>query len=224
MYLTPEKSSKLDFSFSHDGKSIKFFADAYLNLTSGYISQITKFQDDILVTTYINAESDLKTGLDLSLTVTPFKWMKSTLNSNTFFVNTKGNFDGADINNRGWSNNSNILLDFAPGKTTDIQLQYFLTTPQYFPQLTTSLTHHMNIGVKQRLLKGAMNVSILLTDVFNTYRWEVHSSNKVFDLTNISTRKSRMLWLGITYNINSFKQKKPQSKSENDRSLIRLGL
>ena len=224
MNLTPEKSSKLDFSYIHDGKSIKFFADAYLNLTSGYISQITKFQDDILVTTYINAESDLKTGLDLSLTVTPFKWMKSTLNSNTFFVNTKGNFDGADINNRGWSNNSNILLDFAPGKTTDIQLQYFLTTPQYFPQLTTSLTHHMNIGVKQRLLKGAMNVSILLTDVFNTYRWEVHSSNKVFDLTNISTRKSRMLWLGITYNINSFKQKKSQSKSENDRSLIRLGL
>ena len=224
MNLTPEKSSELDFSFSHDGKSIKFFADAYLNLTSGYISQITKFQDDILVTTYINAESDLKTGLDLSLTLTPFKWMKSTLNSNSFFVNTKGNFDGADINNRGWSNNSNILLDFAPGKTTDIQLQYFLTTPQYFPQLTTSLTHHMNIGVKQRLLKGAMNVSILLTDVFNTYRWEVHSSNKVFDLTNISTRKSRMLWLGITYNINSFKQKKPQSKSENDRSLIRLGL
>ena len=224
MNLTPEKSSKLDFSYIHDGKSIKFFADAYLNLTSGYISQITKFQDDILVTTYINAESDLKTGLDLSLTVTPFKWMKSTLNSNTFFVNTKGNFDGADINNRGWSNNSNILLDFAPGKTTDIQLQYFLTTPQYFPQLTTSLSHHMNIGVKQRLLKGAMNVSILLTDVFNTYRWEVHSSNKVFDLTNISTRKSRMLWLGITYNINSFKQKKSQSKSENDRSLIRLGL
>ena len=82
----------------------------------------------------------------------------------------------------------------------------------------------MNVGVKQRLLKGAMSVSLLLTDVFNTYRWEVHSYNKVFDLTNISTRKSRMLWLGITYNINSFKQKKTPSKSENDRSLIKLGL
>ena len=82
----------------------------------------------------------------------------------------------------------------------------------------------MNIGVKKRLLKGAMSISLLLTDVFNTYKWEVHSYNKVFDLTNISTRKSRMLWLGITYNINSFKQKKSQGKSENDRSLIKLGL
>jgi hypothetical protein len=82
----------------------------------------------------------------------------------------------------------------------------------------------MNIGVKQRLLKGAMNISLLLTDVFNTYRWEVHSYNKVFDLTNLSKRKSRMLWLGVTYNINSFKHKKAQSKTEEDRSLIKLGL
>jgi len=28
----------------------------------------------------------------------------------------------------------------------------------------------------------------------------------------------------VTYNINSFKQKKAQSKSEDDRSLIKLGL
>jgi len=224
MNLSPEKSSKLDLSYSHSGQSFKIFADAYLNHTSGYISQITKFQDELLVTTYINADSDLKTGLDLSMVVTPFKWMNATLSANTYYVDTKGSFEGAEIDNRGWSNNSNILFDFAPGKTTDIQLQYFLTTPQYYPQLTTSLTHYMNIGVKQRVLKGAMNISLLLTDVFNTYRWEVHSYNKVFDLTNLSTRKSRMLWLGVTYNINSFKQKKAQSKSEDDRSLIKLGL
>ena len=224
MNLAPEKSSKLDLSYSHSGKSFKLFADLYLNHTNGYISQITKFQDELLVTTYINAESDLKTGLDISMTVTPFKWMNATLSANTYYVNTKGSFEGAEIDNRGWSNNSNILFDFAAGKTTDIQLQYFLTTPQYYPQLTTSLTHYMNIGVKQRVLKGAMNISLLLTDVFNTYRWEVHSYNKVFDLTNFSTRKSRMLWLGVTYNINSFKQKKAQSKSEDDRSLIKLGL
>lgn len=60
--------------------------------------------------------------------------------------------------------------------------------------------------------------------IFNTYRWEVHSYNKVFDLTNLSSRKSRMLWFGITYNINSFRQKKASGRLENDRSLIKLGL
>jgi hypothetical protein len=51
----------------------------------------------------------------------------------------------------------------------------------------------------------------------------VSSFNNVFDLTNISRNKSRMLWLGISYNFNSFKQKSAK-KADNDRSLIRLGL
>ena len=47
---------------------------------------------------------------------------------------------------------------------------------------------------------------------------------KLYKLTNISIRKSRMLWLGISYNFNSFKQRKAESKADSDRSLIKLGL
>ena len=115
------------------------------------------------------------------------------------------------------------MMDFLPWKGGSIQCQYFITTPQYFPQLTTALTHQMNIGIKHRLMKGAMTVSALLTDVFKTAKWEVSSYNNIFDLTNISRNKSRMLWLGVSYNFNSFKQKS-QQKKDADRSLIRLGL
>lgn len=224
MHLRPEKSSKLDFSYNFRSKVVQIFADAYLNHTTDYISQITRISDGLLITTYINGTSDLKTGADLSFKVLPAKWMTATLSANTFYVDTKGSFEGADIDNSGWSNNSNVLLDFLPGKSTDIQLQYFLTTPQYYPQLTTSLTHYMNVGVKQKFLKGAMSVSLLLTDVFNTYKWQVESRNSFFELTNTSTRKSRMLWVGLSYNFNSFKQKKAESKADSDRSLIKLGL
>ena len=224
MHLRPEKSSKLDLSYTLKSRYVSFFADAYLNYTTDYISQITKISEGLLITTYINGISDLKTGAEISLKLIPAKWMNATVGANTFYTDTKGSFEGAGIDNRGWSNNSNILLDFMPGKSTDIQFQYFLTTPQYYPQLTTSLTHHMNLGVKQKFLKGAMSVSLLLTDVLGTYRWEVRSSNGIFDLTNLSTRKSRMLWLGISYNFNSFKQKKVEKKGEDDRSLIKLGL
>jgi hypothetical protein len=105
----------------------------------------------------------------------------------------------------------------------NIQCQYFVTTPQYFPQLTTALTHQMNAGIKQHFYSVPITVSLLVTDVFNTSRWEVSSFNNIFDLTNISRNKSRMLWLGISYNFNSFKQKSGK-KADNDRSLIRLGL
>ncbi|HPB88759.1 MAG TPA: TonB-dependent receptor [Bacteroidales bacterium] len=222
MNLRPEKSSKLDLSYTLKSRFVQLFTDAYLNYTTGYISQITKISDGLLITTYINGTSDLKSGAEITLKLLPSTWMTATLSANTFYVDTRGNFAGAEINNKGWSNNSNLLLDFMIGKSTDLQIQYFLTTPQYFPQLTTSLTHHMNVGLKHTFLKGAMSVSLLLTDAFNTYKWQVQSSNNIFDLTNISTMKSRMLWVGLSYNFNSFKQKSGETKSEGDRTLIKL--
>ena len=223
MYLQPEKSTKLDLSYSFRNNLIQLFADGYINYTNDYISQITTLNDDILVTTYINADSDIKTGLDFSLKITPTKWANLSLGANTYYVIAKGIYDGANINNYGWTNNSNIMLNLYPFKNTDIQLQYFVTTPQHFPQLTTSLSHQMNIGIKQQLLNKSLTLSLLVTDVFNTYKWKVTSHNNIFDLTNVSKGKSRMLWLGASFNFNSFKQKASQ-KTETDRSLIRIGL
>ena len=231
MYLHPEKTSKLDLTYNIKGERFNIFADAYLNYTTDYISQITKVLDGLLLTTYINSAYDIKSGFDVSIKVFPSKWMSATLSSNTFYVKTCGqlkeseyDFNIIDIDNEGWSNSSNIMLDFIPRKTTSLQVQYFIMTPQYYPQLTTSFTHKMNVGVKQKLLKGALTLSMLVTDVFDTYKWEVHSFNRLYDLTNTSKQKSRMLWLGISYNFNSYKQNKAEKSGDSERNLIKFGL
>ena len=223
MYLDPEKATKADLSYNLRTEMVNLFVNGYLNYTTDYISQVTKMEGDRLITTYANADSDLKTGVELSLKVTPARWFNFSVGANTYYVTTEGVLEGAHIDNSGWTNNSNLMLDFAPWKGGDIQLQYFVTTPQYHPQLTTSFTHQMNIGIKQRLLKGAMTVSALITDVLNTAKWEVWSDNNLFDLRNHSRNKSRMFWLGLSYNFNSFKQRSSQKK-ETDRSLIKLGM
>ena len=223
MYLKPEKGTKVDLSYNISNGRVKFFADGYLNHIADYITQITTFDENKLITTYVNVASDMKTGLDLSLNVDVTSWFNILLASNTYYVTSDGEYKGTVISNSGLTNNSNITLDFITWKGTSIQCQYFVTTPQYFPQLTTALTHQMNAGIKQHFFKVPVTISLLVTDVFNTAKWEVSSFNNVFDLTNISRNKSRMLWLGISYNFNSFKQKSSK-KADNDRSLIRLGL
>ena len=223
MYLKPEKGTKVDLSYNISNGRVKFFADGYLNHTADYITQITTFDENKLITTYVNVASDMKTGLDLSMNVDVTSWFNILLASNTYYVTSDGEYKGTVISNSGLTNNSNITLDFITWKGMDIQCQYFVTTPQYFPQLTTALTHQMNIGIKQHFYNIPITVSLLVTDVFNTAKWEVSSFNNVFDLTNISRNKSRMLWLGISYNFNSFKPKSGK-KADNDRSLIKLGL
>ena len=223
MHLDPERSTKLDLSYNLSKGKCDLFVNGYVNHTQDFISQITMIDESRLITTYVNAAYDLKSGIDLSFRMSPVRWFNLSLAANTYYSVTDGEFNGAEIANKGLTNNSNVMLDFLPWKGGDIQCQYFVTTPQYFPQLTTALTHQMNVGFKQKLMKGSMTVSLLLTDVFKTAKWEVASHNNIFDLTNISYNKSRMLWLGLSYNFNSFKQKGVK-KAENDRSLIKLGL
>ena len=223
MNLQAEKATLLDVSYQLRWKSVSLFANAYVNHTEGYISQITKMDDGKLITTYVNADKDVKAGLDLSLGVTPIQWMSLSLGANTYHVSTKGKYEGADIANNGWTNNSTFMLDILPWKGGNAQIQYFVTTPEYFPQLTSELTHQMNIGFQQQLMKGALTVSMLFTDVLDTDAWEVSSDNNLFRLKNYSNNKGHMLWLGVSYNFNKFKGKSVQ-KTEMDRSLIKLGM
>ena len=223
MNLQAEKATLLDVSYQLRWKSVSLFANAYVNHTEGYISQITKMDDGKLITTYVNADKEVKAGLDLTLGVTPVQWMSLSLGANTYHVSTKGKYEGADIANNGWTNNSTFMLDILPWKGGNAQIQYFVTTPEYFPQLTSELTHRMNIGFQQQLMKGALTVSMLFTDVLDTDAWEVSSDNNLFRLKNYSNNKGHMLWLGVSYNFNKFKGKSAQ-KTEMDRSLIKLGM
>ena len=224
MQLQPEKANKLDLGYSYTGKYLTVNGNAYVTFTQNYINQVAYLDNNILVTTYVNADFDAKTGLDHSIRYSPVRWLTVDLASNTFYSASRGTFKSADIRNQGWTNNSNIGLTIRPFNGTEIQAQYFVTTPQYFPQFTTRTIHYGNVGVKQSFLKNTLTVSALLTDVFNTRRWDVYSDNPVFTLLNNSKNRSRMFWLGISWNFHSFKPAKGARKNqEEDRSIIRLG-
>ncbi len=98
----------------------------------------------------------------------------------------------------------------------------FQSLPQHYPQFTTDTIHYCNIGIRQSFLKNSLTVSALVTDLFNTRRWDIHSDNAVYPLINNSKNRSRMFWLGITYNFNAYKPLKAMKKQEEDRSVIRL--
>ena len=224
MKLQPEKANKLDAGYSYTGKYLTVSGNAYATYTRNYINQVAYLDNDILITTYINADFDIKTGIDHNIRYSPFRWLTVDMASNTFYTASRGSFKGADIRNQGLTNNSNVGLIIRPFSSTDIQAQYFVTTPQYFPQFTTRTIHYVNIGLKQYFLKNSLTVSALLTDVFNTRRWDVYSDNPVFTLVNNSKNRSRMFWLGISWNFRSFKPTMSgQKHQEEDRSVIRIG-
>ena len=70
-----------------------------------------------------------------------------------------------------------------------------------------------------------MNRNLHLTDIFNTRNWEIQSDNSIYKLNNYSKSETRIFWIGLTYNFNSFKSTKSQKNGdgENDGGIIKLG-
>ena len=224
MHLKPEKSNKLDLGYSYSGRKVKVNGNAYFNYTTDYINQVAYMDKDILVMTYVNGDMFLTSGIDHSIRLDILRWFSMDISTDTYYTRSRGSFSGADTNNSGWVNNSNAALIFKPLKGMNIQAQYFVTSPQHFPQFTTKTVHYCNIGIKQSFLKNSLTLSALLTDVFNTRRWDIASDNAVYSLDNLSKNLSRMFWLGISWNFNSYKPLNGmQKKGEEDRSVIRLG-
>lgn len=224
IHLKPEKVNKLDVGYAAVSKVVTVNGNAYLNLTQDYITQVATLEDDILVMTYMNGKLNLTTGIDHTLQIRPLKWMTIDIATNTYYNHFTGSYNNVDVSNHGWVNNSNVALNFKPFKGMNIQFQYFVITPQYFPQFTTKTTHYCNIGIKQTFWKNRLTISALLTDVFNTRSWDVYSDNSVYSLVNSSKNRSGMFWLGITFNFNAFKpQMGKAQKQEEDRSVIKIG-
>ena len=235
IHLKPEKANKLDIGYSYAGQSLKVNGNAYLNYTQDYINQIAYIDQNILVMTYINGNQYLNTGVEHNIRWSAQRWLGVDVGCNVFYTKSRGTSQGVTFRrsatsgdaclskNDGWTCNGNASLNIMPIQGMTIQAQYIVTTPQYFPQFTTKTIHYCNLGIRQQLPKKGVTLSALLTDVFNTRRWDISSDNSVYTLVNNSKNRSRIFWLGISWNFHSYKPVGGQKKQEEDRSVIKLG-
>ena len=224
VHLKPEKANKLDLGYTYTRQTLKVSGNAYLNYTQDYINQIAYLDHNVLVMTYINGDIDLKTGIEHNIRWSTLRWLGIDLGSNIFYTRSRADWNGTAIRNQGWTTNTSATLNIMPLRGMTVQAQYFVTTPQYFPQFTTKTIHYCNLGIRQQLPKASLTLSALITDVFNTRRWDISSDNPVYTLTNTSRNRSRVLWVGLTWNFHSYKPLGSQKKQqEEDRSVIRLG-
>ena len=107
MHLQPETADNAELLYKFKVPKWAVNVGVYGNYIHNYITQVARFEGDILLMTYINATSQTKAGLDFSVKADPWKWMTATLGTNTYYLRSVGNIDEWDISNSGWVNNSN---------------------------------------------------------------------------------------------------------------------
>ena len=121
-----------------------------------------------------------------------------------------------------WTGNvkTNIKLD----KKTELQLLLNYNSPISLPQFDVKEVYYTDIALKRNFLKNKMTMNITVTDIFNTRKWNVSSSNHIYRLSNQSKNETRIVWFGVSYTINSYsKSKDKKENGESEGGVIKLG-
>jgi outer membrane receptor protein involved in Fe transport len=223
--LVPEIADKIELNHSLIKEKLQIRSNLYYIVTQNYITQISTLPSpQSLIVTYANGDRSDKVGIDLDVTYKIRKSFSVNPGVSVFHVNSTGKYNEIDLstNNTAWTGNIKTL--FKPDAKTEISLLLNYNSPVALPQFRLNRIYYADIGVRRNFFSNKMTMSVTLMDIFNSRKWIIMSDNSVFKLHNDSKTDSRILWLGVTYNFNSFKSVKSQ-KNEGSESegLIKLG-
>lgn len=225
-YLRPEILDKIELNYSSIKEKFQFKTNVFLSITKDFISQVSLLSvPDKLVLTYINGDKQKKTGADCDITYKINKLVSINTGFSVFNTKSIGQYNEIDLSTKSFAWTGNFKTIIKPGKKTEFQIFLNYNSPISLPQFDLSEIYYTDIAVKRIFLKNKITVSMTLTDIFNTRNWDIKSDNAIYKLNNYSKNESRIFWLGLTYNFNSYKATKSQKtgENENEGGIIKLG-
>jgi len=224
--LKPEILDKIEFNYSLIKEKFQFKTNVFYSITNDFISQVSMLSvPDKLILTYVNGDRQHKIGGDFDITYKFNKHISINPSFSVFYTQSTGQYNEIDLstNNLAWTGNIKTIIK--PEKKTEIQVFLNYNSPIELPQFNLSEIYYADIAVKRTFFDNKFSVSLTLTDIFNSRSWELKSDNAIYKLNNYSKSETRILWIGLTYNFNSFKSGKSQKngENENDGGVIKLG-
>lgn len=223
--LVPEIADKIEVNHSLIKEKLQIRSNLYFSVIKNYITQISTMPSpQNLIVTYANGDRSNKLGLDMDVTYKICKSFSVNPGFSVFHVNSTGKYNEIDLstNNVAWS--ANIKTLYKPDAKTELTFLLNYNSPIALPQFNLTSIYYADIGIRRNFLSNKLAMSLTLTDIFNTRKWIIQSDNTIFKLHNDSKTDSRILWLGFTYNFNSFKAVKSQkNEGAESEGLIKLG-
>ena len=224
--LKPEEITLAELAYKYSLNGSSLMVSLFYNNISDYITQVASlYGQEALMITYVNGSKSDRIGADFNFRNKLLSWLTTSLSANVYYGQTKGEANGIDLYSSKIMWQGNVAANITPSKKDDISLQYFYTSPAVYPQFESQAVHYMDASYKRVIIKNILTASLTLTDVFNTRKWNIVSNNAIYSLDNRSKNESRVLWVGLSFNINKKQFSKPQKKEQDNEpeSLIKLG-
>lgn len=216
--LKPEFTNSFELGLLQYFKTNSITTTLFYRYTNDEVEDISTMLSDgvTTLTRPVNVSKETNYGLEIVGTANPSKWLRANANLSFYraLMTEMPEFGLEGSDRFSWS--ARLNLAFTPWKNGSLQLIGNYESPRRSVQEYDKERYFADISIRQDLLNNKLAVSLRLTDIFNTRSWDEIVYGNGFTIDQRRTFESRVLYLGIQYQINNFKRKNNKGNGSNE--------
>ncbi|HLN52264.1 MAG TPA: TonB-dependent receptor [Lentimicrobium sp.] len=206
--LKPEFTNSIELGLLQYWGNNSVTASIFYRNTNDVVERITTLiSEGVTLTKPLNINKEEHYGLELVGNANPFKWLRTNANVSFYQANMSAlpeyNIEGS----KRFSWTARLNMSFGLWKDGLFQLVGNYNSPRRTIQELDEARYFADASFKQDFMKKKLSVSLRLTDIFNSRKFDETVYGN--DFTTVSSRRneSRILFFGIQYQINNFNKK-----------------
>jgi outer membrane receptor protein involved in Fe transport len=212
--LKPEYIHSIEFGCQFQNDNLTVVPSIfYRNRYNGVTTVIKALNDSTLLTTRENLSSDQSAGLEFVVAGNAGNLFTANLSANAFYeqIDASNLGFGSNKSTVSWSGTLNASVNVT--KTTMVQINSNYRSTRLTPQGENQPSFVLNLGLRQDLLDEKISLIMTVSDLLNTLKRKTDLNTPWLTENAVSTRDSRIVYLGLTYHFGS------PSKKSKDKSL-----
>ncbi len=165
--LNPSYTDVFEMAFLKAWKTFTLNPSLYYQYEKGYIQDFTYRQADIFLTTPINIDYEIRSGVELSTLYNPLKWLQLNAEINFYSFKQKGTYrqENLDYSSQNFTARLNTQIKL-PSKFS-FQGRYNFRSAMRNAQTTNKALQSIDLGFSKLLLKDKATIVFDVTNAFN---------------------------------------------------------
>ncbi|MCB9284639.1 MAG: TonB-dependent receptor [Lewinellaceae bacterium] len=214
-FLLPEYIYATELNYQFSSEKFTFQPALYFRYTTDLIQRFRYVREDgVQVSSWTNLDNAYTTGLEMVATYRPAKWWNINGNFNVYRTELNGSNIEADLTNAGYLFSGSLFSTWTIGKNWTIQSNGFYRSRGVTVQGTYSPIYSMDVALRRSVLRGKGSLTLRVSDIFDTRRFEFEAADATFDSYNYWKRESRIAFLNFTYSLRQEKRDRGEGGRE----------
>lgn len=211
-FLKPQISNKITLNYTR--KSLSF--NLYYNKLNDYFTSLTDaFESNKTIMTTKNIGTQQQIGLEATFSKRLTSWWNFSTNIGIYYFVNKLNYENYKQEYKrpscSFSANSNILLPW--GINFELSGRYYSKRQGGSYEVSKS-TGSIDLGLNKSWSDGRVRLSMLMTDVLHTERWDSYGVKDALNLSSWGYGESRKIILRLSYSFGKQKLNKVEKSIE----------